>query len=81
MIFIAESDIIGVDTADNSLLFIFAEADHEDFIPLTQTVLDRHPCIEISSHLEDCHLYCVSRSAIFNDDPKVRGYVLTLVYA
>ncbi|XP_067928648.1 translation initiation factor eIF2B subunit gamma-like [Watersipora subatra] len=68
-----ESDIIGLDTADSRLLFIFSEADHEDSIPVKQTVLERHPCVDVTSRLEDCHLYCISKTSVFNDDVKVRG--------
>jgi len=56
--------MIGMDEADSRLLFIYSEADYEGDIPLFTKILTRHPCLQISNQLEDCHLYLIKNSAL-----------------
>lgn len=62
-----------MDETDGRLVFVYAEADHEDNIPVTDTMLLRHPCLSITSQLEDCHIYCISNSSLNSE--KCRKYV------
>lgn len=76
--YVTENNIIGIDESDGRLLFIYAEADHEDSIPLTETILQRHPCLSMTSQLEDCHIYCISYSALNSE--KCRKFVLRYIF-
>ncbi|KAF6031174.1 EIF2B3 [Bugula neritina] len=61
-----ENNVVGIDEKSDGLLFIYAAADHKDHINLTQTMLTRYPRMLLTSQLEDCHLYCISREALLS---------------